>query len=83
MEWISNEPIADSAALAVCQRSIPHRLGQKERRSAAVKRDFQLTHPRGVITRRNLKFADSPLEESGFEPSVPRCARTADSAAVL
>ena len=26
---------------------------------------------------------DSVLEESGFEPSVPRCAYTADSAAVV
>jgi ATP-dependent DNA ligase len=25
----------------------------------------------------------SPLEGTGFEPSVPRCARTADSAAVV
>ena len=28
-------------------------------------------------------FADSPLEGTGFEPPVPRSARTADSAAVL
>jgi hypothetical protein len=26
---------------------------------------------------------DSPLEESGFEPSVPRCAYTAESGAVV
>jgi hypothetical protein len=31
-----------------------------------------------------IRFApDSALEGNGFEPSVPRCARTADSAAVL
>jgi len=28
-------------------------------------------------------FEDSLLEESGFEPSVPRCARTAESAAMV
>ena len=30
------------------------------------------TAQRGVITERDGKFADSPLEEAGFEPSVPR-----------
>jgi len=28
------------------------------------------------------KVADPPLEETGFEISVPRCARTADSVTV-
>ena len=31
---------------------------------------------------RDRKLADSSVEGNGFEPSVPRCARTADSAAV-
>ncbi len=38
----------------------------------------------GVLAAEEVRFApDSALEESGFEPSVPRCARTADSAAVV
>ena len=38
----------------------------------------------GVLAAEEVRFApDSALEESGFEPSVPRCARTADSAAVM
>jgi hypothetical protein len=28
-------------------------------------------------------LSDSPLEEDGFEPSVPRCARIAESAPAL
>jgi len=31
----------------------------------------------------NRKFVDSPQEETGFEISVPRCARTADSVTVV
>jgi uncharacterized protein len=42
--------------------------------------DARLTQT--VIQFRTKFAADSLLEESGFEPSVPRCARTADSAAV-
>src|SRR5215472_14896326 len=29
-----------------------------------------------LLLLRNWKFADSPLERNGFEPLVPRCART-------
>jgi hypothetical protein len=35
------------------------------------------------VLQKNVFASDSPLEGNGFEPSVPRCARIADSAAVV
>jgi hypothetical protein len=39
--------------------------------------------PSGMKSGRNRWFVDSPLEGNGFEPSVPRRARTADSATLV
>jgi hypothetical protein len=46
--------------------------------------DIWLGFEEGEFEAPEIEFAtDSSLEESEFEPSVPRCAYTADSAAVV
>jgi hypothetical protein len=51
---------------------------------AFLRRARDLDDPSLRVGKTEVGFApDSPLEGNGFEPSVPRCARTADSVVVM
>jgi hypothetical protein len=59
----------------------PRHLNQTSARIAL--RAITMRSNNGRRLERNRKFVDSPLEGNGFEPSVPRRARTADSAILV